>query len=69
MEIDDVFLEAIIWHSIRVSKGFLGEFGELKAGIGLGIEGVKGGVEVLNKLVKGLISSSDCRVLWSLSSA
>ena len=59
LEVSDVLLESIIYDPIRVADGLLDEFGQIKAGSGFGVEGIKGGFKVFCKFVKGFVRGFD----------
>ena len=55
LEVRDVLLESIVCDPVGAANGLLDEFGQIKAGSGFDVEGIKGGFKVFGKFVKGFV--------------
>ena len=59
LEVGDILLESIICDPIGTSNGLLDEFGQIQAGSGFGVKGIKGGFKVFGEFVEGFIRGFD----------
>ena len=59
LEVSDVLLKSIVCDPIEVADDLLDDFGQIKAGSGFGVEGIKGGFKVFSEFVEGFVRGFD----------
>ena len=59
LEVGDILLEAIVSSFVGAANDLLDEFRKIQAGSGSGVEWVECSLEVLSKLLKGLLVVRD----------